>query len=140
MHIYFNIRRVFPAALFLFLLLTTYSQHPALHLSGIVLDGESNKPIENVNIRVVDNDIFATSKSDGTYDLVFEKLGTYQIKITHVAYKEELKTVDLEKENHQRFIIYMIPKSIAISPVIVMGQNNLTKFDDNEEWKMNFFH
>ena len=115
---------------FLFLFLNLNAQHPELHLTGITLDSETNKPIESVNVRVVDESIYATTKPDGTFELTFKKLGAYQIKITHVAYKEELKTIDLIKDNHQRLVFYLIPKAIDISPVIVMGQNTLTKFDE----------
>lgn len=120
------------SVVFLFLLLPTFllGQHPEIHLSGIVLDGETNKPIENVNIRTTGEDIFTTTKADGSFDLIFSELGIYQLKITHVAYKEELKTIDLGKVNHQQLILYLIPKAINIAPVIISGQNIMSKFDE----------
>lgn len=124
-------RRSNPALyFFFFLFVNLFAQHPKIHLNGIVLDGETNKPIESVNIKVVDYNIFTTSKPDGTFELVFKEAETYQIKMTHVAYKEELKTVDLSIVNHHQMIVYLIPKAIDISPVIIMGQNALTKFDE----------
>lgn len=117
-------------AVFFLFLISVNGQHPDFHISGIVLDGETNSPLANVNVQVIDENIFGTTKPDGTFDLSFSENGRYQLKFTHVAYKEELKTIDIDKVNHQQLIIYMIPKTIDISPVIVTGQNTLTKFDE----------
>lgn len=119
-------------AVFLFFLLFTnlVALHPDYHLQGIVLNSENNKPLANVNILVINHNIFAVTKDDGSFDLEFEELGQYQLKITHVAFREELITFNLADYNHKKIIVYMIPKMIDISPVIVMGQNTLTKFDE----------
>jgi len=119
-------------AVFLFFLFVTklFAQHPDYHLQGIVLNSENNKPLANVNIVVINHNIFAVTKDDGSFDLEFEELGQYQLKITHVAFREELITFNLADYNHKKIIVYMIPKMIDISPVIVMGQNTLTKFDE----------
>ena len=121
---------LFAVFVFLFQMLNINAQHPEYHLNGVVLDGESNKPVASTNIQIIDENIFTTSKDDGTFEIEFEEEKPYRLKITHIGYKEEIIEFDLEEFNHKRLIVYLIPKSIDISPVIILGQNALTTFDE----------
>lgn len=117
-------------AVFFFFLITLNAQHPDMHLKGVVLNGENNNPIDRANISVTGENKFTTTADDGTFDIVFDQMKKYQLKITHVGFKEELINFDLGDFNHKKLVVYLIPKAIDISPVIVMGQNDLTKFDE----------
>ncbi|MDZ7764098.1 MAG: carboxypeptidase-like regulatory domain-containing protein [Melioribacteraceae bacterium] len=123
-------RFILLAVILLFFNSTVFSQHPEYHLNGVVLDGESNKPVASTNIQIIDENIFTTSKDDGSFEIEFEEVKSYRLKITHIGYKEEIIEFDLEDFNHKRLIVYLIPKSIDISPVIILGQNALTTFDE----------
>jgi iron complex outermembrane receptor protein len=103
------------------------------NVTGIVLDSETSQTIPNVEINVVDTDIYATTKKDGSF--LIEKLpdGNYQLEFSHIGYHH--KIIEIEDGSDKSIIVYLTPRSINISPVIVTDRYNVvSKFDEISEY------
>lgn len=105
-----------------------------LRISGIILDAEKSQAISNAVIQVLDTEIYFTSKEDGTF--IIDGLIGYKhtLKITHISYQEKLIDIDLEANSDRSLIIYLIPRAINLSPVVVTDKSYISDFDELNEF------
>lgn len=99
-------------------------------LNGIIIDGETNKPVANAVIQIIETKQITTSDAQGFFFFNSVTEGEYTLKTTHVAFKESLVKIKFSEQSQSNFIIYMISKTIEISTVIVTDERSVTKFDD----------
>jgi len=128
--------KVVGAKLFLLIIFTNSSllALPRIaNITGIVLDSETSETIPNVVINVVDTDIYTTTRKDGSFLIEDLPDSIYQLEFSHIGYHH--KIIQLEDNSDKSIIVYLVPKSINISPVIVTDQYNVvSKFDEISEY------
>jgi iron complex outermembrane recepter protein len=109
-----------------------YSSSAPPTVSGIVLNSQNGEPVVSAVIHVLNSDIFITTRTDGTFDIHSLEEGRYKIRVTHIAYQENLLDITVAQEV-KNLRILLIPKSIEISPVIVSDRYSVSKFDEITE-------
>ncbi len=121
--------------LVLFILLlqsTLFTQTFTGKINGIILDSRSGESIPNAAIVILNTELFATSKADGTFRIEDVQQGNIQIRVTHIAYQENLINLNfIEEEKTLR--ILLVPKLIELSQVVVTDRYSVSKFDEINE-------
>lgn len=100
------------------------------NISGIIKDSINN-PIEYATIllKPINSDIiiaFTHSETDGSYNLITNEIGEFEISYTAISYKSEIKTVYLEKG--KKFIqnIKLKNETIELNEVIIEKERAIT--------------
>lgn len=122
--------RIILIILFLQLLFSSVYGKYSGKLNGIIIDSETNKPIVSAVIQIIETKQITTSDDKGFFFFSSVIEGDYTLKTTHVAYKESLVKIKFSELSQSNFIVYLIPKVIEISTIIVSDQRNVSKFDD----------
>lgn len=102
-------------------------------LRGFIIDVETSRPVSNAIIQILGTDYYAISKDDGSFQFISIGENKYSLKITHISYQEKLVQVDLTHQVTQNLIVYLLPRAISLSPVIVTGEAKPTLFDEINE-------
>jgi len=102
-------------------------------LTGFVIDSETSKPVANAVIQILNSDYVTTSSDDGTFQFISIEEGTYQLKVTHLSYQEKLIQVDLQEYKSHQLVIYLLPRAIILSPVVVTGEAKPSLFEEINE-------
>lgn len=132
----FTDRSRLTGAVFIFILLWTnviFSSVIKSDISGFIIDSETSKPIANAVIQVLNTYYYTTSRDDGSFRFLSLEEKQYQLKITHISYQEKLIQIDLIQDKTQNLVIYLLPRAISLSPVIVTGESKPTLFDEINE-------
>lgn len=103
-------------------------------IEGVVLNAETSEPVANAVIFVPETEAFTTTKSDGTFSLQIELNNPFRIKITHLAFQERLIDINPKSDNTKKIIIYLVPKTLTLSPVVITDKNNLTVYDEIKDY------
>lgn len=117
----------------LFFVQSVYSAGGKTDLTGFVMDVETSKPVENAVIQILQTEFYATSREDGSFHFSAVSERKIHLKITHLSYQEKLVLIDLESDKNQNLVIYLLPRTINLSPVIVTGEIKPTLFDEMSE-------
>lgn len=122
--------------IFLFLLITiTLKAHSDnLVIEGVVLNAETSEPVSNAVVLIPDIGYYATTKQDGSFSLEINLNKPFRIKITHLAFQERLIDINPKSNNIKKLIIYLIPKTINLSPVVVTDKNSVTVYDEIKDY------
>ncbi|MCR4417467.1 MAG: TonB-dependent receptor [Ignavibacteria bacterium] len=126
-------RHLFVTILFLFNNLA-FAQSNSIFVSGRILNAENSEPITNAAIEIVDQKVFATSKNDGTFRIGPIQSNNFRIKITHVAFQEKLIDIKSPKEDETKLVVYLLPKTINLSPVIVLDRKSTELIDELQQY------
>jgi len=120
------------AIIFLFLIFNSflYPNEPPVNITGKILNGDNSEPIANAQILVLDSDAFAISDENGYFSIKNLMLTKCRLKITHLAYQEKIVELELQVSNNRDIIIYLIPRAISLSPVVVTDKISKSKFDE----------
>jgi iron complex outermembrane receptor protein len=103
-------------------------------IRGIVVDNESNQPIPGVTILFKEINRYLITDMKGEFFITFEQdLKSIKLEVSHLGYRENHLKVEIESALEEKIIIYMIPKSIEIDPVLVSDYKSYSKFDDLQE-------
>jgi iron complex outermembrane receptor protein len=103
-------------------------------VKGVLIDIETNKPVANAAVQIIGLNRFTTSDSSGIFNFGELNLAVYTIKVSHVAYKEFMEIIDSKKiSSKQNLILYLIPKVIEISTVVISDRKSTSLFDDMNE-------
>lgn len=120
--------------LFLSFTISLNAHSDNLVIEGVVLNAETSEPISNAVIFVPDIEYYVTTKQDGSFSLEINLNKTFRIKITHLAFQERLIDINPKSDNIKKLIIYLIPKTINIAPVIVTDKNSITIYDEIKDY------
>lgn len=116
------------AIIFIFFVDIIFSQ--SFYLTGKILNAENSEPVSNALILLVETNQYSTSDNQGIFSLPNIKSDKFRIKITHLSFHEKLIDVIVGKESSKNLVIYLIPKAINLSPVIVSGNSNGSVIDE----------
>lgn len=103
-------------------------------VSGVVLDNETHEPIPGAVIKFIETGNFITTDSYGKFFIDCKNdFKSVTLEVTHLAYKETLLQISIQSVQGETVVIYMIPKSILINPVIVSDFKSYSKLDSLQE-------
>jgi len=108
----------------------TFAQSHLGVIKGIVIDAETNKPIPYVSMEFQDHSHGFVSKNDGSFEVSNVQAGKHVIEVKHLGYKENQIEVNINSNIDKQIAVYLIPRSIEISQVIVTDKNLTSKFDE----------
>ena len=96
----------------------SHAQQPSVFLRGTVIDQQTNTPVMNVVIRIVDTPLSALTDADGRFYFHEIRRGDYTLRADHIAYaaaitKLEVRADDLDVE------VRLSPEAIPIHGIIV---------------------
>lgn len=118
----------------LFITFSSLADTDTFILEGIVLDAENSGPISNASVQLVGTDIYTTTKSDGTFSLQISIQSNFRIKITHLAYQEKLVDIKFQNELNKKLIVYLIPKIINLSTVVVSEHRSTSLIEEIRDY------
>jgi len=104
-------------------------------INGVVLNGETNVPVPEVELSIPDLNFFTTSDSSGSFHFHNVTEGEHEVKISHVAFYKNSVKIKLSPESRKDFVFYIIPKSIEIAPVVVTDVHTHSLFEQHAEIK-----
>lgn len=61
-------------------------------ITGVVIDHDSQKPVADAEVTIIELDSSATSGNDGKFEFINVPLGTYQLKTSKVGYETVVNT------------------------------------------------
>lgn len=102
-------------------------------LSGIVLDSETNAPVDNAIVQILELSKTLTCNNEGQFSLSEVEYGLYTFSINHIGYKENVSSVSVDQNTNQLIAFYLIPKNIELEAVIISDYKSYSKFDDLNE-------
>lgn len=126
--------RHFLLAILLLLNNSLFSQSDSIFISGRILNAENSEPVANAAIEVVGKKIYSTSKNDGTFRIGPVNSENFRIKITHLAFQEKLIDFKSPKEDELKIVVYLFPKTINLSPVIVSDRKSTELVDQFQQY------
>jgi len=103
--------------LIVFLSVTSYTYAQEI-ITGRVLDNETNKPIEYVNVIIDGTHIGTVTDEKGYFLLETKNTGTGRLNISFIGY--ELKTIMISNSNDN---ILLNPDAAVLNEVVVVGDN-----------------
>ncbi len=98
-------------------------------LAGIVIDEESESPIDNVIISVEKTSIKIVTDEDGKFEIKSIEPGEYFLQFRRIGYISQRRIVRIsESEKASPFVLKMTPKGVTTARVVVKGNNTASKF------------
>ncbi len=129
-------RSCFSGVTLIFFLLLSFPIFPSgikSDIGGFIIDSETSKPVANAVIQLLNTDFYTTSKENGSFQFLSIEENNYLIKVTHLSYQEKLLQIELGQDKTQNLVIYLVPRAINLSPVVVTGEVKPTIFDEINE-------
>ncbi len=102
-----------------YLLLFSFSLKAQNHLSGVVKDSKSNKPIKGAAISIRDINIAAYSDSLGRYDIKNIPGGVYLVDISIAGYATKIESIAVKGATRKDFVLES--SAFQLKEVIVTG-------------------
>jgi iron complex outermembrane receptor protein len=98
-----------------------------------VIDAETNQFIENAVVHLENTNQYNTTNENGEF--YFENLSEnrYTLVVSHVAYLKNRIVLEFIENIEREVIIYLVPKTIEIAPVVVTDLHSHSKFDEYNE-------
>lgn len=117
--------------LLLLIPLSLFAQSNSGKISGTVVDGQTQLPIENVNIYIANSLIGTSTNSNGVFNLSRIPVGRYTLIFSHVSYLNYSEKIEILENRNINLDILLEPKPIEFPEIDVVD-----KYDD--EWEDNF--
>jgi iron complex outermembrane receptor protein len=128
-------RLTLSAAFIFFLFANIWGNDPGISkLSGKVLNAENSEPVVNAVLKILDTDTYFTTNLDGSFKIENVSEVKIRVKVTHLAFQEKLLDVDFSIQQNQNLIVYLVPRTVNLSPVIVTDYNSVSKFEELNEY------
>lgn len=113
------------------------AQENQFFISGRILNAENSEPVSNAEIVITGEKIFSTSKNDGTFRIGPINSDNFRIKITHLAFQEKLIDLKSPVEKEIKLVIYLFPKTINLSPIIISDKKSTEIIDQLQQYNNN---
>lgn len=120
------------AILFIFFIDLIFAQ--SFEISGKILNAENSEPTANALILLVETNQYTTSSGDGSFSFRNIKVNKFRLKITHLGFQEKLIDLNLLEHHSRNLIVYLIPKTINLSPVIISANSRLSFVEELQQF------
>lgn len=111
-----------------------FSQSSYFELSGRILNAENSEPVVSALVLLVETNQYTTSSSDGSFNFSNIKINKFRIKITHLGFQEKLIDLNLDEQTAKTLTIYLIPKTINLSPVVISGNSRFSVVEEIQQY------
>ncbi len=91
-------------------------------IEGRVLDKETQKPLDGVNIVIDKTPLGTQSEKDGGFYIDGIKKGEYLLISSRVGYKPESLKVNVVEDKSYHLEIYLVPSPVEIPEIIIKGK------------------
>ncbi len=108
------------------------SANQAVLIEGYVFDGETRRPMENVNVQVGDHSA-GTSTDDGGRFVLHQSRGVYRLTFTHVGYRDLHHELTVSGAKHPVIYMEMARMDLKLDPVDIVANRAETRFDELEQ-------
>lgn len=98
-------------------------------VSGYVYDAETNKPVANAVVFMLDTEKYTTTDNKGYFFFNIIPNGNIKLKTMHISYKEKIIDYDFVKNNKSGIVIYLVPNTIE-TPTVIINDNKINNFFD----------
>jgi iron complex outermembrane receptor protein len=105
-------------------LLSVFTVHSQVVLTGKVTDQKSKEPLFGVNIFIPDLLTGATTDTSGTYKIVNLPRRKFLVRISYIGYKTIIEPVDLKTSLHKDFSMEESPEEM--NELVVTGTSKAT--------------
>jgi len=105
-------------------------------IQGRILSAETSEPVANAVIEIVGQKIYATSRNDGSFLIGPINQSKFRIKITHLAFQEKLIDMELKDEQDKKLVIYLLPKTLNLSAVVITDNKSTDIVDELQEYNV----
>ncbi|MBD3216684.1 MAG: TonB-dependent receptor [candidate division Zixibacteria bacterium] len=112
---------------------TLWADTPQCCLRGIVIDIETNEPVDNAIVEIAGQNLQTKTDTGGLFSFSGLAAGEYDLKIFRIGYKDKAIQIDYNPNEDKKIAVYVFPKAIEASPVIVTGERNGTRFEELSE-------
>ncbi len=102
-------------------------------MTGVVLDAETHTRIPLATVELVGQSGSVATDSLGEFMLTGLVAHRVTLHVSHVAYKDNTVTVELGRNQPKKLAIYLFPKTIEGTAVVVMGEHQHSKFEELSE-------
>ncbi len=127
-------RLILHGAIFILYNFCLLSQSQEFELKGKILNTENSEPIFNALIFIPNLEIYTTSNQDGYFELKKLKSDKIRLKITHLGFQEKLIDLSFDSSSSKNLTIYLVPKTIMLSSVVVSGNSNLSIVEEIQQF------
>jgi len=86
-------------------------------IKGKVIDSETDEPLLDANIFLMNTTIGTTSNANGEFSISNIPYGSYNVIFSYVGYRTEIRSINLYKDETIEFGISLEPKSIKLDHV-----------------------
>ena len=102
-----------------------YSQETGQGITGVVRDGITGIPLENVNIIIVNTSIGTASDKKGRFALNGLNPGEYNIRATIVGYEPILLSLQVSSNRSTQLSLDLQPLTILLDSVGIIGKSHV---------------
>jgi len=122
--------------LFVIVLFTTQASFGQYSYEAKVLDGISNEPIADVNIKISKTISGTSSNAKGEFNIDFSQLPT-TIILTHIAYEQEIRVITVLSKRTE--VIYLYPRNDRLKEIVITAENKIESLSDIESYSVSDF-
>jgi len=115
-------------AVFIFMFFNAKAE--VLSIKGFIFDAETNKPIANAIVFILNTNYYTTTDSTGYFYFTIIPEGLIRLKTTHIAYKEKIVEYNFYESGKTGIVIYLIPNTIETPTVIINDTKTNNYFDE----------
>ena len=109
--------------------LFTFSVFAQSNLNGIVVDSETDEPLDGANIVIKKLGRGISTNSEGKFEFENVKIGNYTLLVSFVGYHDRKIKLKIENENN-KVEIKMFPSSVEMEKVIITATKTERKIED----------
>ena len=104
---------------------------------GRALDEATRQPIPDVLVRILDLDLSALTGMDGRFQIDGVPLGTYIVRLEHLAYGEHLRPLVVRSGEEPTLVIHLSQQPIALDSIVVEARTELEQRRQSTGFAMN---
>jgi len=111
--------------------LTLYASPSHSSISGVLINSETNKPIQYASVFLSGTTLGDMTNEHGNFEIKNIPNGSYELILSHIAYQFKSITVFLFNPGSVKYKLKMEPRVIQLNKVTVLGEKD-------EEWEDDF--
>lgn len=90
-------------------------------ITGLVLDGETNEPLPYASVFLEEAETGTASNFEGRFAFSQLNPGKYRVYATHVAYQEQVDSLELAPDTHHQVSLRLSPRIVLSTPIVING-------------------